>query len=409
MHPAPAPRPFPPDPLPEERNDAKVEMEELSEWRRRLNLLLDYTRRMSLRKDLESLLSLVVEAAREILQAERCTVFLLDKKNNELWSRVATGERTIRVPAHRGIVGETISHRRVINITDAYADDRFNPDVDRTTGFRTQTLLTAPLIKTQGDVLGALQVLNKTGGSFLPDDEKMLVLFAEQAAAAVENAQLYDELQAAYKDTIFRLAAAAEFKDHDTRNHLERVSRYAALIAEERGMPEDWCARLALASPMHDIGKLGVPDAILKKPGRLTEEEWVDMRRHPLFGGDILANSENELLRMSERVARGHHEKWDGTGYPLGISGEAIPLEARIVALADVFDALTSRRCYKPAFSLDDTTKIIDEGAGKHFDPQLVEAFRNIFPKIVEVMERFADNPVETPPAPGPQTVSIPS
>jgi HD-GYP domain-containing protein (c-di-GMP phosphodiesterase class II) len=356
-----------------------------------------------------------MEAAREILQAERCTVFQLDKKTNELWSRVATGEGTIRVLAHRGIVGETIAHRRVINIADAYADGRFNPDVDRATGFRTRTLLTAPLLDTKGNVLGVLQVLNKTGGGFQADDEKMLVLFAEQAAAAVENAQLYDELQAAYKDTIFRLAAAAEFKDHDTRNHLERVSRYAALIAEDRGMPADWCARLALASPMHDIGKLGIPDAILKKPGRLTEEEWVDMRRHPLFGGDILANSENELLRMSERVARGHHEKWDGTGYPLGISGEAIPLEARIVALADVFDALTSRRCYKPAFSLDDTRKIIDEGAGKHFDPQLVESFRNIFPKILDVMERFADRPAETPPPPhqptpsGSQTVSVPS
>ena len=191
------------------------------------------------------------------------------------------------------------------------------------------------------------------------------------------------------------MAAAAEFKDHDTRLHLERVSRYSRLIAAAIGKEEEWCDRLALASPMHDIGKLGVPDAVLKKPGKLDEKEWEEMHRHPSYGGDILANAENELLRMSERVARGHHEKWDGTGYPEKLQGNAIPLEARIVALADVFDALTSRRCYKPAFSLSDSLKIIYEGAGKHFDPALVEAFKRVQSNIIHVMETYADHPPE--------------
>jgi putative two-component system response regulator len=164
---------------------------------------------------------------------------------------------------------------------------------------------------------------------------------------------------------------------------------------------------LALASPMHDIGKLGVPDSILKKPGKLDESEWKEMHRHPGYGGEILANSDNELLRMSERVARGHHEKWDGTGYPSKLKGEAIPLEARIVALADVFDALTSRRCYKAAFSLPDALKVIYEGAGQHFDPALVEAFKRVASNIVHVTNTFADRPPDTPPPATPKTYNI--
>lgn len=383
------------------------ELADLREWKRRLSRLLDYTRQMSLRKDLDSLLGVVADSAREILQAERCSVFILDKKKNELLTRVATGEHAIRVPADKGIVGQAISERRVINIPDAYADKRFNPEVDRESGFRTQSLLTAPLSKMRGETIGALQVLNKKGGPFLEDDEKMLILFAEQAASAVANAQLHDDLQAAYKDTIFRLAAAAEFKDHDTRLHLERVSRYSRLIAAAAGKDDAWCDRLALASPMHDIGKLGVPDAILKKPGKLDANEWAEMYRHPTYGGEILANSENELLRMSERVARGHHEKWDGTGYPDKLRGDAIPLEARITALADVFDALTSRRCYKPAFSLNDALNIIYDGAGKHFDPALVDAFKRVLSNIIQVMNTFADRPVPEPPQPTNTTYTI--
>jgi HD-GYP domain-containing protein (c-di-GMP phosphodiesterase class II) len=303
----------------------------------------------------------------------------------------------IRVPVGKGIVGEALFQRRLINIPDAYADARFNPAVDQSTGFRTRNLLTAPLTPTHGDPLGALQVLNKKGGAFGEDDEKMMILFAGQAASAVENAQLYEELQAAHRDTVFRLAAAAEFKDEDTRNHLERVSRFSALIAEALKKPEEWCRRLLLASPMHDIGKLGVPDAILQKPGRLNDVEWEQMKRHPTYGAEILANSESELMMMSERIARAHHEKWDGSGYPLGLKGEDIPLEARLVALADVFDALTSARCYKPAFTLEDALAIIEEGAGKHFDPDVVEAFRKALPEIIQVMKRFVDAPAAAP------------
>jgi putative two-component system response regulator len=258
----------------------------------------------------------------------------------------------------------------------------------------------------KGEIIGAFQVLNKRGGPFKRNDEEILAIFASQAATAVENAQLYGELRAAAKDTIFRLAAAAEYKDMDTRNHLERVSRYCAILAEEIGMPSEWSQNLQLAAPMHDIGKLGVPDAILKKPDKLNEEEWAEMRRHPLYGADILKGADNELLRMSQRIALSHHEKWDGTGYPHGLKGDEIPLEARISTLADVFDALTSRRCYKPAYSVEESLRTIREGSGKHFDPALVEGFFRALPRVKQVMEIFADvPPVEPAHAPSPPVV----
>lgn len=376
-----------PPPLPD------GELADLRRWKQRLSLLLESTKNMAAHRDLPSLLSALMEGVCSVLESDRCTVFLLDEDKNELWSRVASGAQEIRVPAGRGIAGEALARRHAINIPDAHADPRFNPAVDRATGYRTRSLLAVPLINAQNKAIGVFQALNKKGGPFDAVDEQILVLFAEQAAAALENARLYEDLKSATKDTIFRLAAAAEYKDLDTKRHLERMSRYSHMIAVSLGEPPEWCDSLLLASPMHDIGKLGVPDAILRKPGKLDEKEWVEMRKHPVFGAEILSHSRNELLRMSERVARSHHEKWDGSGYPDGLKGEAIPLEARIVALADVFDALTSRRCYKPAFDVNDSVAIIKEGLGQHFDPRVVEAFLKVLPQAVDVMNAFADPP----------------
>jgi HD-GYP domain-containing protein (c-di-GMP phosphodiesterase class II) len=369
------------------------ENKDLREWRRRLSILLAYAKKISVKKELDPLLNLLIEESKRVLQADRCTVFLLDKKRNELWSRVASGKAEIRVPAPRGIVWEAVTKARVINIPDAYADPRFNKDIDKATGYRTHNIITAPMRNNKGEIIGAFQVLNKRSGTFDKSDEEILLIFAEQAATALENAQLYDEVRLAAKDTIFRLAAAAEYKDRDTRNHLERMSRYSAILAEEIGMPHKWVQNILLASPMHDIGKLGVPDAVLKKPGKLDDAEWKEIQKHPMYGADILKNSDNELIQMSERVARSHHEKWDGSGYPLGLKGEDIPMEGRVVAVADVFDALTSRRCYKPAFSMQDTLSIIKESSGKHFDPKIVDALFKCLPRLVQVMEEYMDRP----------------
>ncbi len=194
------------------------------------------------------------------------------------------------------------------------------------------------------------------------------------------------------------LGAAAEFKDNETGLHVVRMSHYSRLIGEALGMPKVQLEDLFSAAPMHDVGKIGIPDAILRKPGRLDEDELLVMRQHPEIGARIIGQHKDGMLAMAHRIALYHHEKWDGSGYPFGLAGEAIPLEARIVAIADVFDALTSVRPYKRAWSFDDAIAFLREQAGKHFDPALIKVFEGLLPQVQAVAAEFGE-PVNHPSA----------
>lgn len=202
-----------------------------------------------------------------------------------------------------------------------------------------------------------------------------------------EKEKSYQALQSSHLDTIRRLATAAEFKDDDTGEHIIRMSRFSSMIAKAYGQDEKYCHLLEQASPMHDIGKIGIPDNILKKPGKLTDAEWVLMRKHPEYGASILSGSDVPVLKMAEEVALAHHEKFDGSGYPFNLHGEQIPLSARIVALADFFDAITMDRCYRPAFSDKKALAMVIEGNGTHFDPNIVKAFLSISDDIIKERE----------------------
>jgi len=193
----------------------------------------------------------------------------------------------------------------------------------------------------------------------------------------------YQALESSHLDTIRRLAIAAEFKDNDTGKHIVRMSRFSSMIARAYGQDEKYCNLLEQASPMHDIGKIGIPDNVLKKPGKLTEEDWVLMRKHSEYGANILSGSDVPVLQMAEEVALGHHEKFDGSGYPSNLKGEQIPLSARIVALADFFDALTMDRCYRPAFSDEKALTMVEQNSGTHFDPNVVKAFFSVSDNII--------------------------
>ncbi|WP_268239709.1 HD domain-containing phosphohydrolase [Deinococcus roseus] len=187
------------------------------------------------------------------------------------------------------------------------------------------------------------------------------------------------ELESAYLEMLERLAIAAEFRDTDTGEHTVRVGERAAEVARELNMPEERVRTLRLAARLHDVGKIAISDTILHKPGKLTEDEYLTMKAHTLAGAKMLSEARSELIRMAEMIALTHHEKWDGTGYPNGLSGEDIPLEGRIVAVVDVLDALTSLRPYKKAWSMDEALAEIEKQAGVHFDPQVVQALMNIY------------------------------
>ncbi len=192
---------------------------------------------------------------------------------------------------------------------------------------------------------------------------------------------------------IQRLGMAAEYKDNETGLHVVRMAHYARVLALAAGWPETQAQALCEAAPMHDVGKIGIPDHILQKPGPLTPEEWAVMRQHPQIGADIIGEHHAPLLQQARVIALGHHEKWDGSGYPAGLAGEAIPQAARIVALADVFDALTTVRPYKRAWSVDEAVALLQKEAGHHFDPQLVPLFLAQLPEMLAVRERFRDEP----------------
>lgn len=231
---------------------------------------------------------------------------------------------------------------------------------------------------------------------FLKNYQTLLEKEVEKKTSELQK--LYLQLQIAYNEikdlsleVIYRLAKAAEFRDIFTGYHIQRVSFYSTKIAEHLGLNKEEIELIKYSSPLHDIGKLKIPDSILLKPGPLTKEEWEIMKTHTIIGAKILEGSKIKYLKAAEKIALLHHEKWDGTGYPFGLKGKKIPLLARIVSLADVFDALTSDRPYRKAFSIEEAFEIIKNESGKHFDPELVELFLKIKDEIIEIKTLFKD------------------
>ena len=200
-----------------------------------------------------------------------------------------------------------------------------------------------------------------------------------------------EELRETRLQIVQRLGRAAEYKDNETGMHVIRMSHFSKLLALAAGCSPAWAEDLLNAAPMHDVGKIGIPDAVLRKPGPQDAAEWDTMRRHPEIGAEIIGEHPSGVLQLAREIALAHHEKWDGSGYPRGLAGEAIPLSARIVAIADVFDALTTRRPYKEPWPVQDALDHIAAQAGKHFDPALVALFAPLLPQLLEIRARWAE------------------
>ncbi len=358
----------------------------------RVKLLLSSAERISREQDIDRLLVMLSDLAREILEADRCSLFLLDRERNELWTKVAHGVKEIRVPADRGVVGWVAQKGESLVVNDAYSDPRFNPEVDRETGYKTMNILAVPLFDKKGNILGVFQSVNKLRGKFSHEDLELFTLLSGYASSAIENSILQARVKEAYKEAIMRLSHAAEYKDPDTYNHIVRVGLYARLIAEKLNLEKELCENIMLAAPMHDIGKIGIPDAILLKRGKLSDWEWEVMKRHTIIGYEILKDSSSELLQMAALVALDHHERWDGRGYPNGKKGEEISLWGRITSIVDVFDALLSKRPYKEPWGLERAVDYMKKLRGRSFDPQLLDIFLGSIDEVMEIRERYRDD-----------------
>ena len=252
-----------------------------------------------------------------------------------------------------------------------------------------------PEDEVQGLSLGAVDYITKP---ITPEIARQRVkthisLYNQKRALHEQVQEKTEEIKLGLLETIKILGRAAEFKDNETGMHVLRMSHYCYILAIAAGMPKEDAETLRDAAPMHDIGKIGIPDAILLKPGKLDGQEWDVMRQHVEFGIEILGNnSDSKLMQMAVQVAQFHHEKWDGSGYPNQISGEDIPLVGRIAAVADVFDALTADRPYKKAWSLEDTLALFERERGKHFDPMVVDLLVENLGQILSIKEQFKDD-----------------
>jgi len=234
----------------------------------------------------------------------------------------------------------------------------------------------------------------------LNDDKHFLIQLLEDESMKLLSAyrQLKEtniQMRNSNLEIIASLATAAEFRDNKTGMHIKRVSNYCALIAKKVGLPDDKCEEILNTSPMHDIGKIGIPDIILLKPGSLTPDEWKIMKTHAYIGYTILNGIKSDIMNTAATIAYTHHEKWNGEGYPRGLKKEEIPLEGRICAIADVFDALTSKRVYKDAFSVEKAVEILKEGRASHFDPDLLDLFIDALDQVVEIKEKYQDTDEE--------------
>lgn len=343
--------------------------------------------------DRDELLDRLMNHACELLDVEATSIWLRDAAG-DLVLHLATGERrermlAQRVPAGHGIIGHVVATGELVVSNDVRHDPRFYKQTDASSGFVTRAILCVPLraprIVLGGDrgavaerVIGGAQALNPRGGrSFSDEDQQLFQSLAGQAATVIRLSQLYADVSALSTRIIDAITGAIDLKDPYTRGHSQRVSDFSVAIAQELGLDDDQIFNIRIASKLHDVGKIRVPDQILKKRAKLTDAEFAEMRQHPTYGHEFLRDNgllELDLLRDSWTALAQHHERLDGNGYPNRLQGEQISQIGRIVAVADIFDAVTSHRPYRKARSVDEAIAILRAIAGRELDAGCVEA-----------------------------------
>jgi HD-GYP domain-containing protein (c-di-GMP phosphodiesterase class II) len=328
--------------------------------------------------DLPKLIDDIVSMTEKTIKASASSILLFDEEKDELYFEVVRGDvkdtlKQIRINARTGIAGWVIQHEKPLIVNDVSNDLRFNKGIDKTTGFITKSILCVPLI-VHRKIIGVIEVLNKIDGSeFDNQDLETLLPVASFAAMAIENTKLQQSVLDGYKSTIKALAAAVDAKDPYTSGHSHRVMGWALTAGIFLGLTQEELAILEYGAILHDIGKIGIDDRIIRKPGPLDPEELITMREHPVIGAKMVEDI--PFLAKARPLILHHHERHDGTGYPQGLSGDDIPISAQIIAIADTFDTMTTDRSYRAALSIPYTLKELHRCTGTQFCITAVDAF----------------------------------
>jgi len=358
----------------------------------RAEALMRVSQIISGKLELRELLTVLARQCSWLLKADRTTVWLYDEEQEEIWTIVGEGLRDeIRMPVGVGIAGNVARTLQTLNISDPYSHPLFNPEVDKKTGYVTRNILCMPLLNKKGELIGVYQVLNKLDHPhFTKEDEELLAALSGSAAVAIENARLYEDQKKQFNSFIEVLATSVDAKDPTTADHSKMVTGISVAIAKELGYPPQKVELIRVAAVLHDYGKIAVPDAILCKPGSLNEEEFKIMRSHVSKTIEILSKVYfSKEMRDVPRISGMHHEKLDGTGYPLGLKDGEISQEGAILAVADILHAMMQERPYKkgltPREALAECKKLTAPHVGRfgdkegiHLDPEVVNALERV-------------------------------
>jgi len=365
---------------------ARTEEENLNN---RLKIILDVGRAFNSVIDINQLLNLIADRTAEFLNAERCSIYVVDFHKKSLWTKAAIGEGRIEIPFGSGIAGAVARSGEIVNVPDAYADPRFNREIDIKTGYKTRNLLSGPMKNISGDIIGVFQMLNCCNGVFSRTDEELLSALSGFAGNALENALLYEELKQTFHSALEVLAATIDARHPYTAGHTARVADYSCGIARIMGLEELEIEVLRISAYLHDYGKIGIKDNVLTKPGKLNDQEYAEMKSHASKTTEILSKMYfSKQYRDVPAIAGAHHERYDGNGYPLKLADGDIPLGARIMAIADVFDAMTSDRDYREAMPFETAMDLMRKEVGTSFDPGVFKYFEIYFQQNFTKVEK---------------------